>query len=157
MTGINLNLQFPAERNKAKEIKYSQGYISPAPRDFVGNYPLEAPESLAIYDFTNSDTFNLILTYHTQGEVIYWQFLDYNPPNSRKIGETLSKVSGYSLEETPYNSSFAGFKDWFIQNFNKPGYTIEASLGTNPIPISQFDKIYNNNIKLLVQAGIATI
>lgn len=21
---------------------------------------------------------------------------------------------------------FAGYKDWFIQDFNKPGYTIEA-------------------------------
>jgi len=98
-----------------------------------------------------------MLTYHTQGEVIYWQFLDYNPPNSRKIGETLSRVSGYSLEETPYASSFAGFKDWFIQNFNRPGYTIEAGLGTNPLPTSQFNTIYSDNIGILAQASIATI
>jgi len=95
-----------------------------------------------------------LLTYHTQGEVIYWQFLDYNPPNSRKIGETLSRVSGYSLEETPYASSFAGFKDWFIQNFNRPGYTIEAGLGTNPLSISQFDKIYSDNVGILTYAAL---
>ena len=155
--GIDLNLQFPAMWNMAKEIKYSQGFTSPAPRDFVGGYPLQAPESLALYDFTISDNFNLMLTYHTQGSVIFWQFLDYNPPRSREIGETLSKVSGYSLEETPYNSSFAGFKDWFIQNFNKPGYTIEAGLGSNPLPISQFDKIYSDNIGILIESAIATI
>lgn len=155
--GIDLNLQFPAMWNMAKEIKYNQGFTSPAPRDFVGNYPLQAPESLALYDFTISDNFNLMLTYHTQGSVIFWQFLDYNPPRSREIGETLSKVSGYSLEETPYNSSFAGFKDWFIQNFNKPGYTIEAGLGSNPIPISQFDKIYSDNIGILIESAMATI
>jgi len=154
ITGIDLNLQFPAEWEMAREIKFGQGYISPAPRDFVGDYPLQAPEALAIYDFTLSNNFNLMLTYHTQGEVIYWQFLDYNPPNSRKIGETLSRVSGYSLEETPYASSFAGFKDWFIQNFNRPGYTIEAGLGTNPLSISQFDKIYSDNVGILTYAAL---
>ena len=157
MLGIDLNLQFPAMWQQAKEIKFNQGYTTPAPRDFVGDYPLQAPEALALYDYTLSNNFNLMLTYHTQGEVIYWQFLDFNPPNSKRIGETLSNVSGYSLEKTPYASSFAGFKDWFIQTFNKPGYTIEAGLGTNPLPIAQFDKIYSDNIGILVQSSIATI
>lgn len=34
--GVDLNLQFPAGWENAKEIKYSQGFTSPAPRDFVG-------------------------------------------------------------------------------------------------------------------------
>lgn len=50
----------------------------------------------------------------------------------------------------PYNSSFAGYKDWFIQNYKRPGYTIEAGIGENPLPISQFDEIYNDNIGILV-------
>jgi len=153
--GIDLNLQFPAKWEQAREIKYSQGYTSPAPRDFVGNYPLEVPEALALYDFTLSDNFNLMLTYHTQGEVIYWQFLDFNPPNAQTYGDIFEKVSGYPLQTTPYSSSFAGFKDWFIQNFNRPGYTIEAGFGTNPLPISQFDKIYNDNIGILVYGALS--
>ena len=156
ISGIDLNLQFPAGWNEAKRIKFNQGYISPAPRDFVGNYPLEAPETLAIYDFTISHNFNLMITYHTQGEVIYWQFLDYMPPNAREIGEKFSSLSGYPLENTPYSSSFAGFKDWFIQSFNKPGYTIEAGLGVSPLPISQFDTIYNDNIGILVYGAKLT-
>ena len=154
ISGIDLNLQFPAEWDKAKEIKYRQGFTTPAPRDFVGNYPLEAPESIAIYDLTASNNFSLMLTYHTQGEVIYWKFLDYNPPNAQLYGELFEKVSGYSLETTPYSSSFAGFKDWFIQNFNRPGYTIEAGLGTNPLPISQFNEIYMDNIGILVYGAL---
>lgn len=54
--------------------------------------------------------------------------MDFNPPRSKFIGEQLSNVSGYLLETTPYDSSFAGYKDWFIQDYNKPGYTIEAGL-----------------------------
>lgn len=120
INGVDLNLQFPALWEKAKEIKYAQGFNKPAPRDFVGFGPLTEPESLAIYNFTLSHNFSLILSYHSQGEVIYWQFQDYNPPRSLEIGEKLSQASGYSLEETPFNSSFAGYKDWFIQNYNRP-------------------------------------
>ncbi len=151
---MDLNLQFPAGWENAQQIKYSQGFTSPAPRDFVGFGPLTEPESLAIYNFTLEHNFRLILSYHTQGEVIYWQFQDYNPPNSRQIGIEFARVSGYSLEETPYNSSFAGYKDWFIQTYNKPGYTIEVGLGVNPLPISQFNKIYQDNLGILVLGAV---
>lgn len=147
-------MQFPAEWEKAKEIKFSQGFNQPAPRDFVGYKPLSEPESSAIYNFTLWHKFDLILSYHTQGEVIYWQFLNYNPPKSKYIGEQFAKSSGYSLEETPYNSSFAGYKDWFIQTYNKPGYTIEAGLGENPLPISDFNKIYSDNLGILILGAI---
>ena len=58
------------------------------------------------------------------------------------------------MADTPFNSSFAGYKDWFIQEFNKPGYTIEAGIGINPLPISQFDEIYNDNIGILILGAI---
>ena len=98
--------------------------------------------------------FSLVLAYHTQGKEIYWQFQNYNPPNSFEIGQKLAESSGYLLAETPYNSSFAGFKDWFIQNYNRPGYTIEVGLGTSPLPLSQFDKIYSDNLGILVLGSI---
>jgi len=151
---VDLNLQFPAGWQNARDIKFSQGYTEPAPRDFVGYGPLTEPESLAIYNFTLEHNFNLILAYHSQGQVIFWQFQNYTPPNALYIGQQLSSVSGYSLETTPYNSSFAGYKDWFIQNYNKPGYTIEVGLGENPLPISQFDEIYSDNLGILVLSAI---
>ena len=116
--------------------------------------PLTEPEALAIYDFTLSHNFRLVLAYHTQGKEIYWQFQNYNPVNSYQIGKQLANSSGYALSPTPYNSSFAGYKDWFIQEYNRPGYTIEAGLGENPLPISQFDEIYSDNIGILILSAI---
>lgn len=126
--GVDLNLQFPAGWKQARQIKFSQGFTTPAPRDFVGFGPLTEPEALAIYNFTLNHDFKLILSYHTQGEIIFWQFQNYTPENSLFIGSTFARISGYSLEDTPYNSSFAGYKDWFIQDYNRPGFTIEAGL-----------------------------
>lgn len=147
-------MQFPAGWDEAKRIKYEQGFISPAPRDFVGFGPLTEPESLALYNFTLRHNFRLILAYHTQGNVIYWQFKDFASAEAKTIGNQFARVSGYSLEDVPYNSSFAGYKDWFLQEYRRPGYTIEVGLGTNPIPISQFDEIYNSNIGILLLGAV---
>ena len=54
------------------------------------------------------------------------------------------------MEETPSASGYAGYKDWFIQEYDRPGYTIEAGLGENPLPESQFDQIYEANKGILL-------
>jgi len=154
INGVDLNLQYPAGWEQAKKTKFSQGYTKPGPRDYVGEFPLSESESKAVYNFTIKHDFKLILAYHTQGKVIYWKYLDYLPEKSEYIAERFSESSGYLLEETPFESSFAGYKDWFIQEYNRPGYTIEAGLGENPLPISQFDTIYSENIGILTLGAV---
>ena len=151
---MDLNLQFPAGWEQAKQIKFSQGFTSPAPRDFVGFGPLTEPEALAIYNFTLQHNLSLVIAFHTQGNVIFWQFQNYNPPRALFIGNEFARASGYSLEETPFNSSFAGYKDWFIQDYNRPGYTVEVGEGQNPLPISQFDTIYNDILGIFVLGAV---
>ena len=148
--GVDLNLQFPAGWQEAKQIKYSQGFTKPAPRDFVWDGPLVARESLAIYNFTLIHNFRLVIAFHTQGQEIYWKFLNYNPPFAEFIGQQFSRVSGYELADVPYQSGFAGYKDWFIQNYNRPGFTIEAGIGENPLPIEQFGEIYRDVFGILL-------
>ncbi|MBE6948422.1 MAG: LysM peptidoglycan-binding domain-containing protein [Ruminococcaceae bacterium] len=150
INGIDTNLQYPAGWETAREIKFAQGFVSPAPRDFVGNAPLEAPESRAVYEFTRLRNFSITLSYHTQGEVIFWKYLDYLPENSFEIAQQFGDVSGYLVEETPSESGYAGYKDWFIMTYNRPSYTIEAGKGVSPLPLSQFNEIYNDNIGILV-------
>ena len=150
INGVDLNLQFPAGWEQAKEIKFSQGYTMPAPKNYVGTTPISEPESRAIYDFTLKNNFKLVIAYHPQGQEIYWNFQNLAPESAKIIGEKFAKASGYLLTEVPYNSSFAGYKDWFIQKHIKPGYTVEAGLGENPLSIAQFDEIYNDNIGILV-------
>lgn len=147
--GVDLNVNYPAGWEIARDIKFSLGYTKPGPRDYVGEYPLSEPESQAMVAFTRANNFSLTLSYHTQGEVIFWRYLDYLPPRSYEIVKLLSRVSGYAYEDTPYGSGHAGYKDWFIQDFFRPGYTIECGLGVNPLPISQFDRIYRDNIGIL--------
>ena len=153
LMGVDLNLQYPAGWLQAREIKFSQGYTRPGPRDYVGRAPLVQREAKALADYTERVDPKVVLAYHSQGEVIYWQFQDYEIPGAKELGEEFARVSGYSLEETPYASSFAGYKDWFIKYFRRPGFTVEVGVGENPLPLEQFDKIYTENLGILVTAA----
>ena len=154
--GTDLNLQFPALWDTAREIKAAAGVTGPAPANFVGAAPLSAPESRAIYDHTLAFDPSLVIALHTQGEVIYWRFEDLEPPVSRDIVGTFSAVSGYAAADTPYSASFAGYKDWFIQSFRRPGFTVEAGRGVNPLPISDFDGIYARVRGILTLGALVT-
>lgn len=154
LLGVDLNLQYPAGWLQAREIKFSQGYTKPGPRDYVGRSPLSQRESIALAEYTREVDPALVLAYHTQGKEIYWQFENYEVPGARALGEEFARLSGYTLAQVAYESGFAGYKDWFIQEFRRPGYTIEAGSGVNPLPIDQFDEIYRDNLGILVTAAL---
>lgn len=154
LLGTDLNLNYPAGWLQARENKFSQGFTRPGPRDYVGRAPLNQRETRALAGYTEVIDPALVLAYHSQGQVIYWQFEDYEIPGAKELGERFAEVSGYALADTPFESAFAGYKDWFIQQFRRPGYTIEVGIGENPLPLSQFDQIYRENLGILVTAAL---
>lgn len=153
LLGVDLNLNYPAGWLNAREIKFSQGFVRPAPRDYVGRAPLNQTETQAMAGYTEYIDPALVLAFHTQGQEIYWQFEDITVPGARQLGEKMAEASGYALADTPYTSSFAGYKDWFIKKFRRPGYTIEAGRGENPLPIEQFAEIYRACLPIMLIAA----
>ena len=154
--GTDLNLQYPAGWETAREIKAAAGIVSPAPADYVGPAPLSAPESRAMAALTQRFDPALVIAWHTQGEVIYWRWADFAPPGADDIAATFAAVSGYSPAETPYASSFAGYKDWFIRAYGRPGFTIEAGRGVNPLPLSDFPEIRRRTLGILTLGALVT-
>lgn len=152
--GVDLNHNYNAAWQLSKDAEEQYGITGPGPTRYSGPYPESEPESKAVADFTRSHNFRLVMAYHSQGEVIYWNFMNMAPPEGKTIGEALSGISGYTLDLTTGIASYAGYKDWFIQDYRRPGYTIEVGLGKNPLPISQFDTIYKDNLGMLLYASI---
>lgn len=153
LLGVDLNLQYPAGWLRAREIKFSQGYTRPGPRDYVGRAPLGQRESRILAEFTREVDPCLVLAYHTQGREIYWQFEDIPVPGAEEMGREFARLSGYRLAPVPGESAYAGYKDWFVREFRRPGFTIEAGLGENPLPLGQFGEIYRDNLGILVTAA----
>jgi g-D-glutamyl-meso-diaminopimelate peptidase len=142
--GVDLNDQFPAHW---EQERIRRNTLQPGPMNYSGNAPLSEPEASAIANFTLQHSFELVLSLHTQGEEIYWNYRGFEPPESVDIANKFAKASGYRAVKI--NDSDAGYKDWFIQQFRRPGFTIEAGYGKNPLPIVQFEKIYEKVSRIL--------
>ncbi|HEX7065860.1 MAG TPA: LysM peptidoglycan-binding domain-containing protein [Bacillales bacterium] len=146
--GVDLNHQWPA----AWEEEAATSPDHPSPSHYGGPYPLSEPETQAVAEFTRNHDFRMVLAYHSQGQVIYWGFRGLAPEESEGIVERFAVLSGY--EPVRLAGSGAGYKDWFIQEYRRPGFTIEVGLGKNPLPISQFDGIYRRNLPVLLEAPL---
>lgn len=143
--GVDLNHQWPA--GWEEEAKTSPD--RPSPRHYGGSAPLSEPEARAVYSFTKAHDFLGVLAYHSQGQVIYWGYQQMEPPESKNIVERMQVLSTYQPIRTA--ESYAGYKDWFIQEYKRPGYTIEIGVGVNPVPLAQFDSIYRQNQAILLE------
>lgn len=135
--GVDLNNQFPANWQIEKDRKEPK---APAPRDYPGDAPLTEPEAQAMANIARHTPFRRMLAFHTQGKEFYWGYEGLEPPESQMIATEFARVSGY--QAVRYIDSHAGYKDWFIQEFRQPGFTMELGEGVNPLPLSQFDEIY---------------
>lgn len=142
--GVDLNNQFPA----LWELEAERKPKTPEPRDYPGPYPLSEPESIAMAELTRQSNFERVNAFHTQGEEIYWGFQGLEPPISEVIVNEYVRVSGYVAVKNI--DSYAGYKDWFIQDFRKPGFTVELGRGVNPLPIEQFQSIYQRSLGIML-------
>ncbi|MED1607376.1 M14 family metallopeptidase [Cytobacillus kochii] len=134
--GVDLNKQYPAKWEYEKERKPDV----PSSRDFPGYEPLSEPEAIAMANLVENNNFSLLLAFHTQGEEFYWGYEGLEPPDSKVIADEFERVSGY--RSVQYVDSFAGFRDWFIKEYRRPGFTMELGKGVNPLPLSQYEDMY---------------
>lgn len=143
--GVDLNNQFPAKWELEKERKQQKTF---APRDYPGDAPLTEPESIAMSNLAIERKFDLILALHTQGKEFYWGYDNLEPPISEVYANYFSSVSPYKAVKTI--DSHAGYKDWYIQDFRKPGFTLELGKGINPLPLSMFESIFSETFPILL-------
>ncbi|WP_068610029.1 M14 family metallopeptidase [Paenibacillus swuensis] len=144
--GIDLNDQFPAfwEAERTRRL-----VNRPGPRDYGGTAPLTEPEAIIMANWTDVRQFDRVFALHTQGREIYWNYRDLEPAESEPLALELAGVSGY--KPLKLRDSDAGYKDWFIQRYRRPGYTLESGWGCNPLPITQFDQMYDELVPMLLR------
>ena len=151
--GVDLNHNYPARWEESKHLENAFGIQGPGPTRFFGPRPLSEPETQAVHRFTLLNGFHLVLAYHSQGKVIYWDFDGLRLPEGQQIGSLFARLSGYTLDSPEGIASFGGYKDWFILHYRRPGFTIEAGEGVNPLPLTQLDEIYGQNEGILLTAA----
>ena len=148
--GVDINHNFSANWSSLHQMEIDNGINSPSPTRYGGEYPESEPESRAIASYCRAGNITHALAFHSQGEEIYWNFGDYKDEEAHKMAQALSSVSGYRISEPEGLAVGGGFKDWFVEKFHRPAFTIEIGKGQNPLPTDDIDNIYEKTKEMLV-------
>lgn len=130
--GVDLNVNFDANFGQGR-----QNVFSPAPENYVGEYPFSEPETRALRDFTLETGPDLTISYHAKGRLVYWYFGQSGEAKERdrRIAAAAAKTLGYSLGAA-FTDSAGGYKDWCVSALGIPALTIETVRDTlaHPLP-----------------------
>lgn len=140
--GVDINHNFNAGWHTLRQMEQEKGISSPSPRQFGGQYPESEEETKTLTRLCRLRQFRQCLALHSQGEEVYWQYGESSPPQAEMMAKILADSCSYRLVQNSGLASHGGFKDWFISEFNRPGFTMEIGKGENPLPESELYEIY---------------
>ena len=140
--GVDINHNFNAGWKELRQLEEEKGIHGPAPRQFGGAYPESEAETKTLTRLCRIKQFRQCMALHSQGEELYWQYGNYSPPQASMMAKILADSCSYTLVTNAGLASYGGFKDWFISELHKPGFTMEIGKGENPLPVSQLYEIY---------------
>lgn len=149
--GVDLNHNFHAGWFRLRRMEQEAGICGPSPTRFGGCYPESEPETACLATLCRRQNFLRAAALHTQGWEIYFRYGRHTPCQSRKIAERMANASKSVVSDPQGLASLGGFKDWFIDFFHRPGFTLELGEGTNPLPLSDLDAIYARTEPMLAE------
>ena len=150
--GVDINHNFNAGWDLLQEMERKKGITGPGPRQWGGPAPGSESETRAMVNLCKKGRFRHVVALHSQGEEIYWEYGERTPDRSRLMAAVMASASGYGVARPEGLASHGGFKDWFIQEYGRPGFTIELGKGENPLPVEGFEEMYEKAREMLLLA-----
>ncbi|WP_409296001.1 M14 family zinc carboxypeptidase [Peribacillus sp. SCS-26] len=141
--GVDLNRQYDAK------WAGTDSPSAPYYRDYKGTAPHTAKEVKAVLSLVNSKDFDMALSYHTSGQILFWNYEQSGTRKTRdyNLAKKLNSLTGYRLYTPTDFSNAAGFSDWFSRKKLRTAFTVEISpyyTETNP-PVSEFSGVWTEN------------
>lgn len=155
--GVDLNHNYDAGFSACKEAERAIGVTSPSRARYGGELPQSEPETAALCRLTHAlaPRLSVAVALHTQGEEIYFDYGGKIPRGAGALAERMALVSGYRLSRPEEDvASHAGYKDWVIEKYGVPAFTVECGRGTNPLPPEDFPEIYKKVRPILTEAAL---
>ena len=151
--GVDINHNFNADWYTLREAEKEAGINSPSPSRFGGLFPESEPETAAITRLCRRIPVEMLITFHSQGEEIFYEYGKNTPEKALHIAKMFSALTDYTLVKNEGLYSSGGLKDWFIEEFKRTAFTIEMGKGKNPLPLEEVDGIYEK-LEVLMVVGM---
>jgi g-D-glutamyl-meso-diaminopimelate peptidase len=144
--GVDLNHNFPADWESIVTSATDASYAG-----FKGTAPLSEPESQALASVADKYPWVATISYHSMGNIIYWNAQANRVKDaSLNLAQSVAQVTGYRLDGS---EGKGGYKDWMQSRDNPvPGITIEVGSVSCPLPLSEFESVWQRNKAVWVQA-----
>lgn len=152
--GVDINHNFDAGWHILRRLEQEEGINAPASGKFGGAAPESEPETKALADLCRQAEPRAVYAFHSQGEEIYWHYGKNTPKKSALMARVLAAASGYQPILPSGTAQHGGFKDWFIEHFSRPGFTIEIGKGRNPLPMTDLAPVYGRIEEMLMLAVV---
>ncbi len=137
--GVDLNRNFPTGWESLN------GPAEPSSQKYRGSEPFSAAEAKALRDYTLGYEFDITVSYHATGSLVYYGF------GENDLGLDLAKafrqVSGYAPTPTT-GVDAGGYKDWAVMDLGIPSLTVEIGCGEAPLQQRELYSAYARNIRL---------
>ena len=148
--GVDINHNFNADWYSLREVEKEAGINSPAPTRYGGLFPESEPETAAITRLCRRIPVEMLITFHSQGEEIFYEYGRNTPEKALHIAKIFSALTDYTLVKNDGLYSSGGLKDWFIEEFSRPAFTVEIGKGKNPLPLEDVEGIYEKLESMMV-------
>lgn len=148
--GVDLNHNYDASWEQSREFEAENQIFGPGPTRFSGREPFSEPETLAIKRFVEKEDIKLAMAFHSQGKVIYYDYLGKEPIYSLFVANAISAGTTFKTDKPLGFAACGGFKDWFIDTYKRLCFTVEVGEGENPLPIKDLGRIYKETLPILL-------
>lgn len=140
--GVDLNRNFPADWGQ-----YTAGSLQASSERYKGIFPESEEETRVLTRLTRKERFRRTLSYHSSGQVIYWNFGQKGCLRevTENFADRISKVTGYETDGDFQKLEGAGYKDWALQSMGIPSLTVEIGKQDSPLPRYCFEEVYREN------------
>ena len=151
--GVDLNRNFNADWDSIHQSSH------PSFENYKGAKYESELETQALVKLTNEYNFAASISYHSSGNLIYWDYKDsVNRNECSNLADVAVKLTNYqkALSDSNYSNVVSGgYKDWASsQKANPvPSITIESGNGTCPLDISEFDNLFKKNMDIWAAYG----
>ena len=119
---------------------------------FNGDYPNSEPETAAVSAYMDRVPFDVFLSFHTQGQVVYWSDSKLKPLN---IQDAVKEDTDFTLQWDNGIGYGGSFFDYVYRKFDKPTLTFELCpyVGNYPYPNEDFDTVWSPAKNILLVVG----
>ncbi len=146
--GVDLNRNFNASWNLINQSPH------PSFENYKGKCYESELETKALIKLTNRYRFIATISYHSSGNIIYWDYTNSLKKNEcSNLADIVKECTKYekAMSDSNYSEVVSGgYKDWASSKSKNPipSITIETGEGDCPLDICEFKKIWKYNVDI---------